>query len=213
MTRPRIGLSQRADDVPGRGERRDALDQQWAARLEAARYVPVPIPNLLAGPATFVDELDLALLILTGGNDLDALPRAQNAAPERDRLERALLDAATARGLPVLGVCRGLQSMVHHGGGKLRRVEGHVARPHPIEVAANCGWPIRNGRVVNSFHDWAVTPDELGPDLVALAFAPDGTVEAARHRALPQVCVMWHPEREPEDADDLALIDALLGGR
>jgi gamma-glutamyl-gamma-aminobutyrate hydrolase PuuD len=211
MTRRRIGLTQRADTVPGRDERRDALDQRWAARLGAAGYLPIPVPNRLDDPESFVDELDLALLILTGGNDIDALEGARNTAPERDETERRLLAAAATRGLPVLGVCRGLQSMVHHSGGTLRPVAGHVAEPHPIALVAESRWPVRDGRVVNSFHDWGVTPDDLGPDFVPLALAPDGTVEAAYHRVLPQVCVMWHPERDPEDADDLALIRALAG--
>jgi N5-(cytidine 5'-diphosphoramidyl)-L-glutamine hydrolase len=209
--RKRIGLSQRADTVVARGERRDALDQRWAGLLEAAGYLPLPVPNLLADPEGFIGELDLALVILTGGNDLEALAGAKNTAPERDLVEQTLLEAAARRRLPVLGVCRGLQAMVHHGGGTLRRVEGHVATSHPIELVSKGDWPIRAGRVVNSFHEWAVTPGELGPDLVSLAVAPDGTVEAACHRILPQVCVMWHPEREPEDADYIALIHALVG--
>lgn len=212
MTRTRIGLTQRADTVSGRDERRDALDQRWAELLDAAGYLPVAIPNLIADPQEFVAELDLALVILTGGNDIDALPGARNPAPERDEVERLLLAAAAAERTPVLGVCRGLQSMVHHSGGGLRPVSGHVARPHAIHLVAESRWPVRDGRVVNSFHDWAVTPADIGPDFVPLAVAPDGTVEAAYHRELPQVCVMWHPERAPEDADDLALIRALVGG-
>ena len=127
MTRPRIGLTQRADTVPGRDERRDALDQRWAELLDGAGFRPVVIPNLLADPEEFVAELDLALLILTGGNDIDGLAGARNTAPERDAVERSLLEAAAPSRIPVLGVCRGLQSMVHHSGGTLRPVTGHVA--------------------------------------------------------------------------------------
>ena len=86
---------------------------------------------------------------------------------------------------------------------------GHELRVTRELVVARA---VRNGRVVNSFHDWGVVPSDLGPDLVALALAPDGTVEAARHRTLPHVCVMWHPEREPSDDDDLAMIRALVEG-
>jgi putative glutamine amidotransferase len=213
MTRLRIGLTQRADTVAGREERRDALDQRWPALLDAGGFLPVPIPNLVHDAAAYLDELDLAMVILTGGNDLDDLSAGSNTAPERDQLEGALLDASVSRRLPVLGVCRGLQSMVHHDGGKLRRVDGHVARPHAIQIIEQTAWPVRNGRMVNSFHDWGVTPAELGADLHAFAVAPDGTVEAVYHRDLPQVGVMWHPERAPEDADDLALIHTLLEAR
>jgi putative glutamine amidotransferase len=211
MTRPRIvALTQRADDVPGRSERRDALDQRWGALVSAAGYVPVPVPNLLTDLPRFVERVEPALLVLSGGNDLADLPGAQSAAPERDALEHALLDLAARERIPVLAVCRGLQMMVRHGGGCLRRVGGHVGAPHPIEVLDTGAWPLRSGRVVNSFHGWGAEPADLGPDLVPLALAPDGTVEAAAHRVLTQVGVMWHPERPPDDPDDVALVHALV---
>lgn len=209
MNRPRVGLTQRVEYLPDRDERRDALDQQWAALIEHAALTPVPIPNLLRDPAEFVDTMDLALIVLTGGNDLAHLPGASNPAPERDATEGRLLDHATTRRLPVLGACRGMQMMVAHAAGTLTRVDGHVRMPHTIEVIDDRGWPLRDQRVVNSFHDWGAGREALGA-LVALAVAPDGTVEAACHPALPQVCVMWHPERSPQDPADVDLIRALL---
>jgi putative glutamine amidotransferase len=204
-----VALTQRVEDLPDRGERRDALDQQWASRIEAAGFDPVPIPNLLRDPVAYFGALDPSLLVLTGGNDLAHLPDPSVPAPERDQTEIALLEAATERGIPVLGVCRGLQLMVEHLGGKLSRVGGHVRTPHPITVV-DPTWPLRDGRVVNSFHEWAVTPDALGSTLAPLALAPDGTVEAVHRPGLAQVAVMWHPEREPIDADDLDLLRALV---
>jgi putative glutamine amidotransferase len=209
MPSSRVALTQRVEDLPDRGERRDALDQQWATRIEAAGFVPVPIPNRLRDPVGYLDALDPALLVLTGGNDLAHLPDASVPAPERDLTETALFDAATARELPVLGVCRGLQLMVERTGGKLGRVDGHVRAPHAITVVDST-WPLRDGRVVNSFHDWGVTPDRLGATLAPLALAPDGTVEAVHRPGSPQVAVMWHPEREPLDVGDVELIRALV---
>ncbi len=207
---PAIGLTQRVSDLPDRGERRDALDQRWAALLEAAGLVPVPVPNALADPVAFVVAAGVQLLVLTGGNDLAALPGATDTAPERDRTEARLLDHAAATGLPVLGVCRGMQMLVHHLGGRLERVDGHVAVDHAVTVTPGTAWPLAPGRTVNSFHGWGVRPDGLGPDLVALAHAPDGTVEAVGHRSLPQVGIMWHPERPHSHPADLELVRSLL---
>ena len=210
MTR-RIGITQRVEDLPDRNERRDALDQAWTPWLAAAGASPVLIPNRLDDPVAFVRELALDGFVLTGGNDLAHLPGAQAAAPERDATERALLMLAVADRLPVLGVCRGMQMLVEFWGGSVSRVEGHVARAHEIVVADDPRWPVRPGPV-NSFHDWGVVrggvPDALG----ILAVAPDETVEAVTHIALPQVGIMWHPERAPADPTDRALLEALMAG-
>jgi putative glutamine amidotransferase len=213
MRTRRVALTQRVDDLPERGERRDALDQSWTALIEAAGFEPVLVPNRSVDPVAYVEALEPALLVITGGNDLAHLPEPSQPAPERDATEAALLDAATASGLPVLGVCRGLQLLVDRTGGRLRRVEGHVRAPHPVSVVEAAPWPLRDGRVVNSFHGWGVAPDALGPVLAPLAFAPDGTVEAAHLPGLPQVAVMWHPEREPQDPADLDLVRALVEHR
>jgi gamma-glutamyl-gamma-aminobutyrate hydrolase PuuD len=212
MSRRRVGLTQRVEDLPDRAERRDALDQAWTGLLAGAGHLAVPIPNRLDDPGEFVDDLDLALIVLTGGNDLAHLPGAVMPAPERDATELALLDHAVTRGIPVLGVCRGLQLLVTHAGGTLRAVPGHVARPHPIEPCGRSGWPLRVG-TVNSFHDWGVARDAVGRGLDVLAVAPDGTVEAVADPDRAVVGVMWHPERAPADDADLALISALLDAR
>ena len=204
--RARIGVTQRADDVAGRDERRDALDQQWTVLLDREGFWPIPIPNRLSDPAAFLADVAIDAIVLSGGNDL-------GTAPERDATEGALLDAATDSDIPVLGVCRGLQLMVAHAGGTLHRVDGHVARPHPIARVEPHDWPLRDGRVVNSFHGWGVTTDALGPELIPLAVAPDGTVEAIARRGQRQVAVMWHPERDAAPADDVELLRALIGAR
>ena len=195
----RIGLTQRVQVLEERGERRDALDQAWIGRCAEAGLLGVPIPNRLEDVSGWLGELRISGLILTGGED-------PGAAPERDRLERELLALAASRRLPVLGVCRGLQLMVAEGGGRLVPVEGHVARPHRIRVVAEAGLPLSDGRTVNSFHGLGVREPDLGPDWRPAAFAPDDTVEAVAHRALPFAGVMWHPEREPLDAEDVRLL-------
>lgn len=204
---PRVAVTQRVVDLPDRGERRDALDQAWTPWLAAAGFTAVPVPNRVADPVAFVTDLDVVAVILSGGNDLAHLDGARDVAPERDALERTLVQHATRTRLPVLGVCRGLQHLVSIWGGTLARVEGHVARPHDL-IAVDGRLPLRRGPV-NSFHDWGV-PAEGSGALVPLATAPDGTIEAAAHPDLPQAAVMWHPERATDDDADRALLQALV---
>ncbi len=207
----RAVISQRVEVFAERGERRDALDQRWAALLESLGLVTLAMPNSLADPASWLTAADPALIVLTGGNDLAHLVDGPDAAPERDRTEALLLAHASERAIPLLAVCRGLQLIIDSGGGALIAVEGHVAQNHTITThAAAENWPIRDGRSVNSFHNWGADPSAVLDPWQLAATAADGSVEAIVHSTLPQVALMWHPERGETEADDVALIEQLI---
>lgn len=206
----RLGLTQRVVELPVRGERRDCLDQAWTPLLLRHGFLPVPLPNQTTDAVAMVDGMGIQGFVLTGGNDLTTVPGGVDTAPERDAFEHMLVDLATERGLPVLGVCRGLQMLVVHHGGHLTPVEGHVARRHGLVPANSTSLPLSPRAEVNSFHNFGVVPDGLGPVLLAEATAPDGSIEALRHPSLPQWGIMWHPERDPRDPRDVELFDALF---
>lgn len=207
----RVGITQRPMALPERGEVRDALDVRLARLVWDLRFVPVPITNAIAedtgpgdaGPSSVDDylaALALDAIVLSGGDDV-------GEPPARDRTERAALALAVREGLPVLGICRGMQLINVMAGGTLTPVEGHVATRHEVQGSPSAQ------REVNSFHRLAILPDGLAADLEATAWAPDGTIEAVKHRRLPWTGIMWHPEREaPFAEDDLQLVtDALTG--
>ncbi len=206
----KLGLTQRVAAIEARAERRDCLDQAWTRSLTATGYLPIPLPNVVEDVETLVTELALDGIILTGGNDLVHLPGAGDTAPERDSLEHRLIDLAAVRRLPLLGVCRGLQILVHHHGGTLSPVTNHVGTTHRITVRSDVDIPLTDRDEVNSFHNFGVREDDIGQHLQVLATAPDGTVEAVRHRRLPQWGILWHPERPPRDPRDLDLLRALF---
>lgn len=197
-----IGVTQRV--VWNRGERRDALDQAWTIGLEMEGAVAVPLGNALEDPQGFLDEVGVSAIVLTGGNDL-ACVGGDDIALERDRLEATVLDWASSRQVPVLGVCRGMQFIANQIGSSVVPVSGHVATEHSISWRLDFGLP----DAVNSFHRFGIRT--LSPQLEVLAVADDGSVEALRHESLPWVGVMWHPERLPEyPCGPLALLDRLL---
>ena len=157
---------------------------------------------------------------MTGGDDLGPLPGepGEQAAPnERDRTERALLATALDSGLPVLGVCRGLQLInVHFGGGLVRDlgpVGQHRNVLHSVEIIASdlSGNHHPEQVVTNSYHGQGVCLSGLAPALKPFAVASGDVVEGLRHPCLPVLAVQWHPEREnpASEFDDTLLRDWL----
>ena len=173
-----------------------------------------------AGQAALWDAL-----LLPGGGDLEPWRYGQeNTAsrslePERDRAELALLEDFTAAGKPVLGVCRGLQTVnVFFGGTLAQDIPGHGAlegrdRLHAVRTAPSALLPLLGEEaLVNSAHHQAA--DRLGSGLRAVQWAADGVVEALCHRRLPVWGVQWHPERleaSPAGRDLLGAFLALCG--
>ena len=189
-----VAVTQRVSVVPEYGERRDCLDQEWTRFLMACGLLPVLLPNVSEAALALCERADVAGLVLTGGNDLAALG---GDAPERDAVEHALLELAERRGLPVLGVCRGMQVIQQRFAIPLCRLEGHVAQRQVIRID---GEP----KEVNSYHRFAAFDSR--PPMDVWAVAADGSVKAIRHEAQPITGIMWHPERwDPYSPADVAL--------
>lgn len=204
-------VSQRVDEYRDRNETRDAVDQKLVDFLQLAGYLPVPIPNTLvkkkyAGDSTeywlvadkqdretglgndavkqltvWIEAIRPHAIVLSGGNDIGRYV-------ERDLTEAVLLTYAKKNGLPVLGICRGMQMITAWHGKSLKKVSGHVAVRHKVSGIIN--------QEVNSFHEMAIVvpPDNFR----VLATSEDGTIEAIECAELSWEGWMWHPERETE---------------
>jgi putative glutamine amidotransferase len=191
------------------------LPDNYVSQLRAAGGMPVLLPPV-EGVADVVGRLDG--LILTGGGDLD--PASYDEPPDphttrvdhvRDQAEFELLAAALAAGIPVLGICRGLQVLNVARGGTLRQhlpaQAGHTPEPgtfgsHEVRLAPGsrlagiCGGEAEVG--VPTAHHQAI--GKLGDGLVPCAWAADGVIEAVElDRVVPGqhpfvLGVQWHPE-------------------
>ncbi len=188
----------------------DLLPAGYARSVEAAGAAVVLLPVQGGGAYDLVARLDA--LVVTGGADVDparyrraAHPRTVSR-PDRDEWEFALLDAAAARGLPTLGVCRGMQAMAVWAGGTLDQhlpeVVGHSehgpegdafgwtsVRTEPDSLVARL---VGGSMQVSCHHHQAVA---TAPGFAVAARAADGTVEAIEDREQDfRVGVQWHPE-------------------
>jgi putative glutamine amidotransferase len=152
-------------------------------------------------------------------------PRARIDPPReaRSRLERALLVAAEARGLAVLGICNGAQLLAVHRGGALvqdlrserpgaldhERGAERTRVVHAVEIAPGsrlAALLAAREIGVNSSHHQSI--DRPGRNVSVVGRAPDGVVEAIEDPDLTfWVGVQWHPERL-RDAASRALFDA-----
>lgn len=216
------------------------------AILEAGG-VPITMPTLNDNNSSDAQALDQlvemadALVLPGGGFDIDPAlygepldDKCGELKPERTNLERALLVRAEKKGIPILGICGGMQLMNVARGGTLwqdlasqRPSSGEHQQPGPKHeeahrvvvtmgtrlaslVGAGALAPERDGLGVNSTHHQAVKA--LGRGLVVTATASDGLVEAFEDPALPfYLGVQWHPEsmREaPHRAIYRGLLDA-----
>ena len=197
----RVVVSQRVDVVEKYDERRDALDQRWTGLLAKCGFAALPAPNQPAVAADLADDPAVAGILLTGGNDL---AKYGGNAPERDATDRRLIEFALQKNLPLLGVCRGMQSVQDHFGIPLARVEGHVCASQEIAI---------DGRrtTVNSYHCFGSRSSSA--ELEVWAVSDDGVVKAVRHTHRKVLCVMWHPERFAAfREDDLAMFRGFFGG-
>lgn len=177
----------------------------YVRQLSAVGARPVLLPGATAH--NLLDVVDA--LVLTGGGDVDPRLYGGLAAVTgdvdraRDDHEIALVHAAAAAGIPLLGVCRGMQILAVAFGGVLTE---DVGKTH---VLPGVGHPVttRPGSVlrsllgerpgVTSLHHQAVA--DPGPSWRATAWADDGVVEAIEWTgdpAWPVLGVQWHPELE-----------------
>lgn len=206
MSRPLIGISvaQYTEypgqyDLPGHG-----ITQTYAQALFAVGAIPVLLPLIPPAAGQLVERLDG--LLLSGGEDLH--PRFYGEVPHpklgavdslRDEMEAVVYRAARSRGLPVLGICRGMQVINALEGGTLHQhIDGH-SQGLPVDGLAHGVAFVGHGRLashhagrlrVNSHHHQAVK--DVAPGFTVVACSDDGHVEAMEQADV--LCVQWHPE-------------------
>jgi putative glutamine amidotransferase len=201
----------------------------YVASVQGSGAIAILLPVDGRAPLELVERVDALLLI--GGADIDPAgygaerdPATEATYPERDRFEIALLNGARDAGLPVLGICRGLQLLNVACGGTLeqnlvttdgshphRKVIGsfegteHVVTLTPGSLAATAAG--EESTVARCHHHQAI--GQLGEGLVVSGRAEDGVIEAIETTdGSWTLGVQWHPEADERNRLFSALRDA-----
>jgi putative glutamine amidotransferase len=185
--------------------------------VESAGGRALLVPPSEDGIEETLDALDGVLF--SGGGDLDpgsygaeAHDKTAGVRAERDSAELGLLQAALARDMPVLAICRGSQVLNVARGGDLVQhlpeVLGHEGHKEvlgkfsdhevAVEATSRLGGIVGDRTAVKSSHHQGF--GRIGEGLVVSAHADDGTIEALEDPSKRfALGVLWHPE-EGEDA-------------
>ena len=228
--RPVIGITANYADGTA------TLSEGYYKQIVRAGGAPVIIPPYNDKDAILSSLDGIDALILSGGGDFNPLwageqpsTRLHGINAERDLPELLITRLAYDRNIPILGICRGIQTIVMALGGHVDQDIEESRDPHagtrPVKHSQEAARTepthtvtLREGSIlstiygtrqidVNSFHHQAVS---RGGDLLqTTATAPDGVVEAVESRCHKAVIgVQWHPEWL---ASDLPLFRWLTG--
>jgi len=201
------------------------IPYDYVRAVEEAGGRALLVPPSEDGVEETLDAVDA--LVFSGGSDLDPAlygqqphPQTDGVVVERDRAELELLQAALARDMPVLAICRGSQVLnVARGGDLVQHLpdvvgdEKHKHTPgawadHDVEIddGTRLGELLGGDRApVKSHHHQGF--GRLGEGLRVSAHADDGTIEALEDPdARFAVGVLWHPEA----GEDRKLFEGLV---
>lgn len=227
---PLIGIStyrQPADWSSWTGVPADLLPAVYADSVAAAGGVPVLIPPVQSPQQAQALLSRLDGLIIAGGADVN--PARYGETPDkavrvwyddRDASELWLLDAAKNVSLPVFGICRGMQIMAVHAGGKLFQhlpdVVGHTKHSGTASNYADIDVTVEPGHRISALIDPALIAPchhhqavATHPGFIETARSADGVLQAMESAGDRfEVAVQWHPETGADKRLFAGLVEA-----
>lgn len=180
--------------------------QFFGTELNYARFVELFGEYEIVGPHTDLSHMkSMNAILLPGGPDVN--PRRYGQKPSAwtyqpstmlEEFDTQVLPKLIGE-VPLIGICRGLQTLnVALGGTLYQHIHNHAYSQNDQDLVhevrpTNGAKPFK----VNSFHHQGI--DSLSRDLSSLVVNEDGLVEAVSSKRLKIFAVQWHPERLQRD--------------
>ncbi|NBX83990.1 MAG: hypothetical protein EBQ95_00090 [Gammaproteobacteria bacterium] len=174
-----VAITQRVEIVSSYKESRDCLDQRWWDFLNQCDLMPLILPNDILLVEKLLKQIEIKGIILTGGNQ----------TVERSEVENYLIKFAIEKQMPLIGVCHGMQMVQKYFNIPLYPVANQVVSQQEIFINEKIS-------IVNSYHDYGTYDNHDNFDVFAKT--KDGIVKAIKHKKIPILGIMWHPERNQQ---------------
>ncbi len=157
--------------------------------------------------------------VVTGGVDLDPITYkdvniglSKDIHPSLDLIDSLVIKYAKTSKKPLLGICRGLQSINVFLGGTLYQdltqlglKHLNIAGNHKVNTVDNEVLKFESEIAVNSYHHQGIK--KLATGLKVIGKQSDGIIEAVVHESLPIIAVQWHPEMRPNSPESKVIFD------
>jgi putative glutamine amidotransferase len=157
--------------------------------------------------------------VVTGGVDLDPMTYkdvniglSKDIHPSLDLIDSLVIKYAKTSKKPLLGICRGLQSINVFLGGTLYQdltqlglKHLNIAGNHKVNTVDNEVLKFESEIAVNSYHHQGIK--KLATGLKVIGKQSDGIIEAVVHESLPIIAVQWHPEMRPNSPESKVIFD------
>lgn len=229
----RIGIPSRLSS--SRDDKRVAVANQLIGVI-VERLQSFGAETVILSPDNISSPPVIDALLLPGGGDIDPHrygqspdPRVYYVDPDQDRLDFEMAQYALDRGLPIMGICRGMQLLnVLYGGTLIQHLPASAVKhsfqrggevdtlaeaftPHEVKIAPDSRLAGILGHSVSSASAHHQAIDRLGEGLVVVARAADGTVEAVEDPHRNVIGIQWHPEIREHggEVQDRLFIDLL----